>query len=259
MSVSVIIPNFNGEKYLEETILSILNQSYKPYEIILIDDCSSDNSLEIVNKYENIRIFKNKRNMGIGYTRQRGLDVANGDYISFLSSDDCYHKKFLEKTLINPNQIVGIYTDYYFCNSFLSPINIFRSINYSRDNVIDWALNKNMFINFSSILIPNRYELLFEKKLRVGEDIIFLLDSLINNCYDWLRLPEPLLYYRIHKEQNTNKLKIEDFILTWKYIKDRLIKLDIDEDYINNKIRLSFMNRYNIKKRIINKIKKMWI
>ena len=90
--ISVIIPVYNVEKYLEQCLDSVVNQSYKNLEIICINDYSEDNSLEILNCYakndNRIIILNNTKNIGLGYTRNMGLNYANGDFIHFLDADD---------------------------------------------------------------------------------------------------------------------------------------------------------------------------
>lgn len=83
---SIIVPNYNKEVYIEECINSILNQTYKNYEIIMIDDGSTDNSVEVINKF-NINLLKTNR-LQAGGARNLGLKHATGDYIIFLDSDD---------------------------------------------------------------------------------------------------------------------------------------------------------------------------
>lgn len=89
--ISIIVPIYNTEKYLEKCIQSILNQKYKNFELILINDGSTDNSLEICKKYainnKKIKII-DKHNEGIAKTRNIGINLAEGDYISFVDSDD---------------------------------------------------------------------------------------------------------------------------------------------------------------------------
>ncbi len=89
--VSVIVPIYNTEKYLDRCITSIINQNYKNLEIILINDGSTDSSIDICNKYKNLDnriIVINKKNEGQSYARNTGLEIATGDYISFIDSDD---------------------------------------------------------------------------------------------------------------------------------------------------------------------------
>ena len=96
IKVSVIIPVFNVEKYLEECLESILAQTLKEIEIICVNDGSVDNSLSILKEYEKkypqIKVLKNKTNMGQGYTRNIGIKEASGLYIGFVDSDDYVSK-----------------------------------------------------------------------------------------------------------------------------------------------------------------------
>lgn len=97
--ISVIVPIYNSEKYLNKCIDSILNQSYKNFELILIDDGSKDNSLSICNKYaaldSRVKVH-HKENEGIAKTRNYGLQVACGEYITFVDSDDYVDNNFLK-------------------------------------------------------------------------------------------------------------------------------------------------------------------
>lgn len=90
MRFSIIIPIYNTENYLDRCIQSVLNQTMSDYEVILIDDCSSDSSLKIAQSYESahVRILKNEMNSGLSVTRNNGIRNASGDYILFLDSDD---------------------------------------------------------------------------------------------------------------------------------------------------------------------------
>lgn len=102
--ISIIIPVYNGENYLEIAIKSALNQSYKNIEVIIIDDGSIDNTCNIYNKYKNkIRIFK-KKNGGVSTALNYGISVMKGEYFSWLSHDDVYTKdKILNQIKILQN------------------------------------------------------------------------------------------------------------------------------------------------------------
>lgn len=93
IKISIIIPVYNVEKYIEECLISVLNQTMKEIEIICINDGSTDNSLKILNNYknknENIRIV-NQENSGLSNARNVGLSLAKGEYIFFLDSDDFF-------------------------------------------------------------------------------------------------------------------------------------------------------------------------
>ena len=99
LKISVVVPVFNSEKYLEKCIDSIINQTYKNIEIILINDGSSDKSEEICNSYlktyKNIKLI-NQSNSGVSVARNNGLKSSTGDYVLFVDSDDWLEKDMLE-------------------------------------------------------------------------------------------------------------------------------------------------------------------
>src|SRR5690554_2489854 len=90
--VSIITPNFNSSKYIESTYQSIKVQSYSNWEWIVVDDCSSDSSWDILTKISDkdrrVRVFKNEVNSGASVARNKGLDNSEGDFIAFLDIDD---------------------------------------------------------------------------------------------------------------------------------------------------------------------------
>ena len=92
--VSVIMPIYNSEKYLAATLNSIFVQDYKDIEIVLVDDCSKDNSANIISELQKehpeIVYFLQEKNMGAGAARNKALELANGRYVAFLDSDDIW-------------------------------------------------------------------------------------------------------------------------------------------------------------------------
>ena len=100
--VSIITPLYNGKNYIEETMTSVVNQTYENWEMIIVDDCSSDGSAEVVEKYihdhqeQRIRLLHNRENLGVANTRNAGMKEAKGQYICFLDSDDLWKAKKLE-------------------------------------------------------------------------------------------------------------------------------------------------------------------
>jgi len=270
MKISVVVPVYNAERYVAQTLLSIQTQrKYRPLEVIVVNDASTDQSMEIVegfrNKLPHLQVINNGHNLGIGGTRQRGMDYASGDYVAFLSSDDVWHENFLWeidtmwKLMKQPHNI-GFYSDYYRTDQHLNPTSIFRAEDFSRANVIDWALRKNMFVNFSSFVIPmNNSDILrFDKELRKGEDLIFLLDMLTYG-YKLMRIPKPLLYYRIHPSQGTRTKSHNDDSILWEYLKQRLIQLGVDEKLVDVAEYNFFNDKYDIGKRIRRRIKRTLI
>ena len=92
--VSIIMPSYNGEKFIAKAIQSVIDQTYTDWELIVIDDCSSDGTRKVLEGFSDSRIKKhyNFSNQGIAYTRNRGLELAKGDYIALLDDDDVYDK-----------------------------------------------------------------------------------------------------------------------------------------------------------------------
>lgn len=99
--VSVIMPVYNGEKYIAKAIESILHQTYKDFELILVDDCGTDGSVDIAEAYkridDRIRIIHNSENKGIAYSRNVGIDECKGKYIAIMDDDDYAFECRLEK------------------------------------------------------------------------------------------------------------------------------------------------------------------
>ena len=116
-NISVIIPNYNHALYLKERIESVLNQTHKPYEIIILDDCSTDNSVEIIEtyflKYPEIQYVKNEINSGSTFSQwNKGVALAKGELIWIAESDDFAKLNFLEivtKPFLNNNKVVLSY------------------------------------------------------------------------------------------------------------------------------------------------------
>lgn len=101
--VSIITPSYNASEFIEETIHSVLAQSFKNWEMIIIDDCSTDNSIQVIQKYlikdKRITLLVNEKNIGAAETRNKALRIAKGKYIAFLDSDDLWLPEKLEKQL----------------------------------------------------------------------------------------------------------------------------------------------------------------
>lgn len=111
--LSIIIPNYNYGNYIEETILSVINQNYPNTELIIIDGGSTDNSIEIIKKYnKHINYWISEKDKGQADAINRGLKVATGDYVAFMNSDDTYLENafvniFNNKKSINKDFIYG--------------------------------------------------------------------------------------------------------------------------------------------------------
>ena len=100
--VSIIMPSYNTARYIRDSIQSVLDQTYENWELIIVDDCSTDNTDEVVNSFQDdrIRFFKNDSNYGAALTRNKALREAKGEWIAFLDSDDLWEPTKLEEMLL---------------------------------------------------------------------------------------------------------------------------------------------------------------
>lgn len=118
-TIAVIIPNYNSGTYIKKCLDSLLEQEYKVNEIIVIDDCSTDESnnivKEYVKKYNNIKLIENTENRGVSYSRNKGIENAKSEYIMFCDSDDWYEKDAIKKMIkcVENNNADFIFTGHY--------------------------------------------------------------------------------------------------------------------------------------------------
>ena len=99
--VSVIMPSWNTGKFIAESIQSVIDQTYKNWELLIVDDCSTDNTDQVVASFndDRIRYLKNKKNSGAALTRNKAIREARGEWIAFLDSDDLWFPKKLERQI----------------------------------------------------------------------------------------------------------------------------------------------------------------
>ena len=231
MIISVIIPVYNVAEYLPQCLDSVLNQDYKNLEIICVEDCSSDNSLDILKKYQknypNIKIIENEHNLGLGLSRNHGLGIATGDYIHFLDSDD-WLKDNAYSRLIKHIQNLQETPDILFFN--------FSFYDNLQDKIYFNNLNKKV-INFNKIMNPqkdiqafkgwNRYAWQkLHKRSFLLQNNIFYNDyycmedveqaALVYvNCKSLCYVNEDILYYRINRKNSltTEVIKNVEYII----------------------------------------------
>ena len=230
VAVSVIMPVYNSSNFLNKSIESIQNQTLKDIEIICVDDGSTDDSLDVLNKlndkYGNIKIVC-QENSGPGMARNNGIKNAYGDYIAFLDSDDIFLDNFaLEKmyglgksndsnlicaNLKRINQDYTIDTHYDFLNSRFKYFYKKDTLK-SEDYGIPFAFYRNLFKR--SFLEENEIDF---PDLRFGEDPVFMVNVLVN-INEFLALPLDLYGYNHSVGGGVNE-KITNFEKKNAYIK----------------------------------------
>ncbi|HHK5535192.1 TPA: glycosyltransferase family 2 protein [Bacillus mobilis] len=202
--VSVIVPLYNAEKYIEETMESILNQTYKNIEIVIVDDGSKDQSSSIVKNFkkkypEQIKYIL-QENQGVSVARNTGIENANGEYISFLDSDDLWHSTKIEKQIesMHKNNMNACYCG--FMNFYEETgEKVENTTNFVKGNMTKAFLTHQVFAQTSTWIfkksIVMNHNIRFTPGCSWGEDLEFLfkLMSVTNVCY----VDEYLTYYRI--------------------------------------------------------------
>jgi len=197
--VSIVTPVYNIAELLEETIDSVLAQSYRNWELLLIDDKSTDHSADIIREYETedsrIKGFYLPENRGAGYSRNIGLDNANGEYIAFLDSDDIWVPKKLEvqMSFFQSNPSVEFYCSWY----SVIDSNEHAICFFSTPGKISFNLLKyNNYILTSTVICSRSFigGLRFPL-MRRRQDWVFFLDLLKKTPYAYA-LPEILVKYR---------------------------------------------------------------
>lgn len=209
--VTIVMPAYNCEKYVVEAINSVLAQTYKNWELLVLDDGSKDNTLQIIEEFSQkdprIKALRNRKNIGVSATRNRGIGLASGDWIAFLDSDDMWEPFKLEKQfkVENENSAEFIFTGSSYINEEGEPFNgmfeVPRRLTYKK------LRNQNV-ISCSSVLVKKKYF----KNIKMEKD------EMHEDYAVWLRIlklgvtaygvNEPLLIYRISRNSKSgNKMK----------------------------------------------------
>ena len=211
-SISVVMPVYNAARFLRESIDSVLDQIYPHFELILIDDCSTDNSYEIMCEYaekdSRVRVYKNERNMGVSYTRNFGVNKAQFDYIALIDSDDMWSAQKLQKQVA----LLATYPDTDLCytgSAFVDTNGEKSSFVFKVPTSVTYKkLLKQNVISCSSVLIKKKMLIKYPMAHDdMHEDFATWL-SVLKNGGIARGVGEPLLIYRVDKSSKSgNKLK----------------------------------------------------
>ena len=216
--VSVLVNCHNGEKYLGEAINSILNQSYKNFEIIFFDNASTDKSLSIIQSYQDsrIHIYKSNNLIPLYDARNRALSYCKGDFISFLDVDDLWHVDFLKKREEFFNQKIKMfsYTNWNFL--FEKKRKLIKSSEKIFSGMIFNDLSKNYVVKISSLVINKKVFQQISEKFNPEYNIIGDFDLVMKMAlsFEAESIDENLVTIRIHKENFSNlhrKLHYKEF------------------------------------------------
>lgn len=210
-TVSVIIPVYNAQNYIKQAIESVLKQTYTNIEIIIIDDCSTDNSASLIDSYKqiysNVKYYLLEKNRGAGYARNKAIELATGRFIAFLDSDDIWYEDKIKKQIEFMKKVKCP-----FCYTAIEMIDNEGNLLKKKRNIREFCdynyLLKNTIIATSTVVIDRKYFSDFKMSLRRGgQDYSTWLRLLRNGCIA-MGLNESLVSYRISRGSlSSNKLK----------------------------------------------------
>lgn len=216
--VSIITPVYNAAEFISDTIDSVIEQSYTDWEYILVDDCSTDNSIELIRtKYSNdprIKVVCSPCNGGAGVARNLGLDNASGDLIAFLDADDLWLPEKLTRQVafMQKNNSAIVHTSYAFINEqgdgMAGRVDVSPRVNLR-------SYMRNTEIGMSTSLLDKRVVGQFElHTMRTRQDTRLWL-GLLSHGFEANGLNEELVLYRVRKGQiSGNKV-----VIAWRTLK----------------------------------------
>lgn len=215
--ISIIMAAYNAEETIEQAIDSVLKQTYQNFELLVINDCSEDNTVsiveEIISKDERVRLISNEKNMGVSYTRKHGLNEAKGSWIAILDSDDKWVAEKLEKQIQLQRKTNAdlLYTGSAFMNSegqlMKGYLHAQEEISYRK------LLKQNILSNSSALVRKELYEKYYVVEDGMHEDFAIWL-GILKEGRKAYGIDEPLLIYRIAKTSKSGN-KINAAKMNW--------------------------------------------
>ena len=228
------MPVYNGERYIRESIASILHQTYQDFELLIIDDCSTDDSIQIIKSIsdERIKLIQNRNNLGQSATMNIGLKLSNGNYIARLDQDDLSDHTRLKRQLDylknHKCSVLGTWTYKINSNSEL----IGRIEHPITHNKIQNALGIECALSHSSVIIKKDDIISiggYSKNFKIGMDWDLWI-RVIKNGYRIRNIPEFLTSLRFHDLQASNSNTGKKTL-----VKEKLIILDDSKSLIRSK------------------------
>lgn len=234
--VSIIVPIYNVENYLKKCINSLVNQTYKNIEIILVDDGSTDSSCYICDeykeKYSNIKVI-HKKNEGVSIARNVGIDSSKGDYIFFIDSDDFIENNVIEDLVKNFVDVDIIKISYKIINkSKIKDISISKT--FSKNEYLEAILYGSIGGHCWGYLFDRKIikDLYFDKNTSCMEDTIFVISCVLRA--NKIKCINDSFYNHVINENGitSSSNKIERKIIDYMYSMDKIEELIKNQDYI---------------------------
>ena len=263
--LSILIAHYNNFEYFKDCYKSIIDQSFQNFEVIIVDDCSTDNSLEkirnLVSKDHRFKIYANEENKGVGYTKRKCIELASGKFCAFLDPDDLITKTAIEDNISAFSEnIVAVYSQIQICDSHLNFIKLFPNQKQIKNNN-PYFLNINFEVNHFFVFRKMSYL----KTEGIDPNLTSAVDQdLYLKLYEVGKLkflPKPNYIYRLHdKGVSQNKLKKEKLYQNWhKVLYNTLKRRNINIIFGKKVSEIENLPKFIFKKEnsLLNKIKRL--
>ncbi len=236
--VSIVLPTYNGESFLRQSIESCLNQTYKNIELIIVNDCSTDKTEEIVLSFNDSRIIyhKNVSNQKLPRSLNIGYEIANGDYLTWTSDDNYYHEEAIEKLAnhLEKNQIDLAYASYWTIdaeNNITGERSAGEAKNILLDNVV-----KACFLYKKEVLEKVGE---YNPDLFLVEDYDFWIRIVLNN-FKIKDINEKLYFYRFHDGSLTETRRQQISEALYQLLSQRVKEFELvnKQEYLTGKVYL---------------------
>jgi glycosyltransferase involved in cell wall biosynthesis len=223
--VSVVMPVFNAENYIADAIGSILSQTYPFFELIIVDDCGMDRSMEVVNQFKDkrIRVIQNDTNKGITYSRNRAIKECKGKYIAIMDDDDVAFPKRFEKQVA----YLDAHTDIDVIGGGVEAIDgegkIIREASetlknplYIKVNLLFHCIFHNSEMMLRKSLIE-KHQIVYHENCYGMEDFRFWIEC--SKVGKMTNLSDVILQHRYHEETETSRVKRDEYLQRKEYYK----------------------------------------
>lgn len=260
MKVSVIIPVYNVEPYVQKCLQSVFAQTYKDVEVILIDDCSTDQSMSIVNNVVSeyngkfsIRIIRNEHNLGLSQSRNRGIDDAKGEYVFFLDSDDEISKDCIQ-TLVSaaidnkPDVVIGDYA-VHGSSDYFPPLKLNSGRIRNREAIIKAYAKEKIYVMAWNKLVKRsfiiRNHLYFVPGI-IHEDCLWSF-QIACLSQDWVIAKKTTYYYKVRSGSIKTDTDMARDIHCLKYVLSNMVRFAVEHNLCNNKYIYSFLEEEKLR------------
>lgn len=258
---SVLIANYNNGRYIHEAIESVLAQTYQNWEIIIVDDGSSDNSPLVYNQYANhpkIKVYKNEHNSGCGYTKRKLVELSHGELCGFLDADDALLPHALDimiETHIAHPEVSVVFSRYYQCDKDWNIIGTNRqlSLKEGEDYFTHQDFTPEHFVSFKKAMYNKTDGISPLAKIAEDQDLFFKLEE-VAPCFI---LDNVTYKYRIFSNSASHKSPLEGFyystMVAYETCKRRGLSIT-EYGYLPMKVYYdAYLSRYNCKEYKIGK------